>query len=108
MEQQWWWAAGAAGGARAVVSCRSTDGAAAAAVSCRWSCSGDELQGVAAMVCCRGLREEELAAVNWDSSKGGRCSEELPVVAAAASAGELQMAAAATSERKAAGSAVNK
>ena len=46
------------------------------------------------------MRKEELAAVNWDSSKGGRCSEELPVVAAAASAGELQMAAAETSERK--------
>ena len=69
----------------------------------RWSSSGGgELQGVAwvATGICRDLRKEELAAVNWDSSKGGRCSEELQVVAAAASAGELQMAAAATSERK--------
>ena len=39
-----------------VVSCRGTDAATAAVVSCRWSCSGDELQGAAAMDCRRDLR----------------------------------------------------
>ena len=32
-----------------VVSCRGIDAATAAVVSCRWSCSGDELQGAATM-----------------------------------------------------------
>ena len=69
---------GAYGAATAVVSCRSADEAAAvvscriqmehqqqwraageaasAVVSCEWSCSGDELQGAAAMDCRRDLR----------------------------------------------------